>query len=662
MRNWRAPRRLAALVMLGGLGACSMFNPYRHAGVVTVTSESGLTDRPAGVEELGFGDKVTLAGGAYEAILELDRQRAALYGDLKGMAVSRSMAASVGVVTSVWGVYNALRPQEAGVAAMSTSDQARSAQLAGVAGLSYGLHQYFVNPDQENIYAQGYNALTCLAAQSRPLLMAKSKGLGGPPGDYEALKSQLAALGRAITATSTQVEQMSVGLAQAGVHGVPTDTRRNAAARQVSQAQRALAQARRTYQEGHELLSQVDKSGYAIRARTGLIVASVNAALRGTMRNIDATANMTQAKGIADSFRNIGKDSAEDAEQDSAAAAVPPVARPALAHSGEVALRPVSARQPLPMRAVSAVWRPTGAASARGWMAVADKGAAPAAPAASTPACKPPSQLACRAPSKPAVKPAPPKAEAPKPELSTLQKLLNEPAVLEALMAKHRAEHQAAIDKLKNELKEAKEAAAKTKDDDQVAKLKTIGACVPTTRGSAQCDTAHLAGQVEQLYGLRRPVLQALVNFRQATKSVRSIENCNASLVSVRLTPDQDRVVKPGETVTFYAHLSNGQAPAVAVSSDAGKLTTESLGVITKATVKVADDAANGSIEVVVSDPSYGARESVRLTIKKPAEPRPTAAQSAAAAASAAEKAAAAAKTAAEAAKAAADAAAKAGG
>ena len=659
MRNWRAPRRLAALMMLGGLGACSMFNPYRHAGVVTVTSESGATDRAAGLDELGFGNNVTLAGGAYEAILELDRQRAALYGDLKSMAVSRSMAATVGVVTSVWGVYNALRPLDAGVTAMSTSDQARSLQLAGAAGLSYGLHQYFVNPDQENVFAQGYNALTCLAAQSRPLLMAKSKGVGAQRASYDALKADLDALKLAIENTSAQVERMAIGVAEAGLYGVPTDSRRNPAARQVGQARQALARARKTYLEGSELLSQVDKSGYAIRARTGLIVASVNAALRGTMRNIDATANMTQAKGIADSFRNIGKDSAEDADEESTSSAAPAAAA-LLAQRGGPALVPASMSQAQTARLVSAVWRPDDAVFARGWRPVADVTPAPPAPAASAPVCKPPAQLACRAPVKRGVKPPAPTTPASGPELTTLQKLLKEPAVLEALMAKHQAEHQAAIDKLKKDLQEAKEAASKAKDDEQTAKLRSIGACVP--KGSAQCNSSHLAGKVEHLYGLRRPVLQALVNFRQATKAVRSIENCNASLVSVRLTPDQDRVVKPGETVTFYAHLSNGQAPAIAVSSDAGKLTTEAVGIVTKATIKIADDAANGSMELAVSDPIHGARESVRLTIKKPVEPKPTAAQSAAAAASAAEKAASAAKAAAEAAKAAAEAAVKAGG
>lgn len=661
MRNWKALRRLAALVMLGGLGACSMLNPYRHAGVVTVTSESGVTDRAAGLDELGFGNNVTLAGGAYEAILELDRQRAALYGDLKSMAVSRSMAATVGVVTSVWGVYNALRPLEAGVTAQSTSDLTRSAQLAGVAGLSYGLHQYFVNPDQENVFAQGYNALTCLAAQSRPLLLAKSKGVGGQPASYDTLKADLNALKLAIESTSTQVERMAIGVSEAGLYGVPTDSRRNPAARQVGQARQALARARKTHLEGSELLSQVDKSGYAIRARTGLILGSVNAALRGTMRNVDATANMTQAKGIADSFRNIGKDSAEDADDENTTSAAPTVAPRLVQRAGPAFVR-VSTQQSRTARLVSAVWRPDDAVAARAWRQVADVVPAPPAPAASAPVCKPPAKLACRVPAKRTVRPPQTEPAASSLELTTLQKLLQEPAVLEALVAKHQAEHQAAINKLKKDLQEAKEAAAKAKDDEQTAKLRSPGACVPTTMGSRQCDTAHLAGKVEHLYGLRRPVLQALVNFRQATKAVRSIENCNASLVSVRLTPDLDRVVKPGETVTFYAHLSNGQAPAVAVSSDAGKLTTEAVGIITKATVKIADDAANGSMELVASDPVYGARESVRLTIKKPVEPKPTAAQSAAAAASAAEKAASAAKTAAEAAKAAAEAAAKAGG
>jgi hypothetical protein len=203
--------RLSALaVATAAAVGCSMFNPYEHFAVLPPAAE-GAGGQAKALEALGFKGADRLAGGAYEALAEVDTLRAAMYADMRGMALARSTATVIGVVSSSWAVYSAFRGSLSGdTTGFSKSDRDRAGRLALVASTSYGLGQFFVNPEQENIYAAGYNALTCLALQSRPLLM--------PSGTDQVYEQHVKALGDLkgkVDSLQKLVAETSIGVARA---------------------------------------------------------------------------------------------------------------------------------------------------------------------------------------------------------------------------------------------------------------------------------------------------------------------------------------------------------------------------------------------------------------------------------------------------------------
>ena len=560
-----------------------------------------------------------MAGGAYDALAFIDEQRQVLYSDMKGMALTRSTVASIGVVSSAWGVYNALRPgATASAVNLTQSDRERTGRLATVAFASYGLGQYFLNPEQESVAINGYNALTCLALQARPLLMASGTGEvrhGGHTAmaGYDALSHDLRHLEKHVKDLHTLVAIMKVGVHRAGEAGARTDPKHNHTARELKAADAALQRARDVLADGLALKDAIDKSGFAIRTRATVIMGLVNEYVQSKAKSFNTESlklMLTDAQGISEAFKKIGAESVADDADDPA---------PAPAASDTAAHRPATSLLPQFAAIHSA---------ALGWGSVlASHIAAAAAVTAASPA--PAASAANRMPVKP------------KPALVTQAQLGAQLNQLKDFIANPEAQKKhldelkrdAAIAKLEKDLAAEKTKAAAAAAAAQAKLEATIEQYVPNKNAQGKdvsniVARTELARQTEALYAARRPVLQALINFRQTTAAVRSVSECNGNTGGLRIVPAEHRRVRAGDTLSFVVSHVGGQSALVLLQGNAGDLTggKENLVIdpqsgLTRVTLRIAASAPAGTLRLVATDVKARYTESVRLTVQAASKP-----------------------------------------
>jgi hypothetical protein len=202
------------------------------------------------------------------------------------------------------------------------------------------------------------------------------------------------------------------------------------------------------------------------------------------------------------------------------------------------------------------------------------------------------------------------------------------------------------------EEKRQSDAKKKKEIDEQVEKLKALkkqiddvanAAAEKLTCGAAtgamQCAEA-MARSTEALYAVRRPVVQALLNFRQIARDVADTPVC-VERKALRVTPNNVVRTRPGETVTLFVTQRAVQNPLVALhgesDGDAGaKLTFEALmGTnMSKATIKIGSLMPEQTLFVVFSDHHGSAGLRIPIVVRrklKPLDPPASSASSASA-------------------------------
>ena len=271
---------LAIVVMAG----CSMMNPYNHESLEEVPPPAGLR----------------LAGDASEGVKAAEDLRQKYYKNLSSTSYVRSSTGLAAGVLSGWAIYNALKPG-ASASSASPGDTRRGVRLGVTLGVLYGLRQFFVNPEQESIYAEGYRALTCLMLESSPLLMTEStEKISMPPnggtaaadillppytekplGDLDRLELALDRLERRILDLNVQLatdETIANAIAgeDKGIRSAQWALRD-----QFERTKKVLAYSRNALADGRTLVRTIKGAGRDIRDRAGIIAGTVNTQVQG---------------------------------------------------------------------------------------------------------------------------------------------------------------------------------------------------------------------------------------------------------------------------------------------------------------------------------------------------------------------------------------------
>jgi len=135
--------------------------------------------------------------------------------------------------------------------------------------------------------------------------------------------------------------------------------------------------------------------------------------------------------------------------------------------------------------------------------------------------------------------------------------------------------------------------------------------CVETINPGQKACVVDLARQTELLYAARRPVAQAVLNFRQLARLSTSAPEC-ADQALIRVTPNEARVALAGETVKYIvSQKATGKNPIAVLDGPMDPSTGVAFafeaipgGSAYTATVTVGPRMARQDITLIVSDAS----------------------------------------------------------
>ncbi|URI06713.1 hypothetical protein MW290_12480 [Aquincola tertiaricarbonis] len=598
---------------------CSMMNPYDHVSLVPPPAAPDAA--PA---------RFRLAGGADEGLRVAESMRQTYFNNLKYTSYLRNGTAVLAGTLTGWTIYNATKPDGAGSGA-SEANTRRGVRLGATLATLYGLREVFVNPEQDAAYVAGYQALTCLMLQSSPLLMTQfdpKSGTGGqssqPPaptgaaytpavrvrtddiGDADWLEASLNRLEQTIFRVHKRVAQdalradafaegdADVAKKQAYLHG------------QIKATRKALSYARTSLAEGRALLHSVDHVGAELTKRVGLVVSAVNGQVQSTQRDVAGAADaLTKADDLLGTVRGLGggteADQADIATASAQSAAefwLWPASMPSIRLAGPMstAVDVLLAQAPVAQAGTPSVVKkkPAGTGPVKS-KALPAEVVADAATAA---------------------------------ELQAIRDALD--AALKAMAERKAKADQAELLKKKQEEIDRLQAA--------MTKMKTQAlweqaACSNNEIGCA----ASLAAETEELFADRRPVAQALLNFRRAVRQVGDTPECN-ELAALRVTPSEPFYARPGDTVSFFVSQRDKGNPSAFMNGP----TDEKSGIkfsfngvegstagLFRADLTVGPDMKRQQVRVVFSNSKGTARREVVLlagaTAASASSPAPTA-------------------------------------
>ena len=397
---------------------------------------------------------------------------------------------------------------------------------------------------------------------------------------------------------STQINKLSkrVASTQAAVdQAVDAGASKTVLERDLRNSRRALQLARDVLSDAGTLRKLIDQSGYSIGVRAAIIVGAVNAELRAQGKQIeDIKTTLDNAKSISDAFKDLAeKSTTEETDGDDASAATGTSTSSGAAVQKQPQLAG-SVSSPM-VFAGSAMWVSAAAA-------VAASGAASAAP---------------RRPVLVVINKVP--VTQIKAEIAQLKDfIVDKEAQKKHLEAMQRnAAHDKTVAELKTKLEagEKKLAELQKKLDGAIWAQNLVGGW-PMAEARRQ-----LAIETETLFAARRPVLQALINFRAQTLAVRSATQCNSNAAGLRIFPAENRRVRAGDKLEFVASETGGAAPALllqgnAGSSPKGSFVVVTTGTITRATLTIGCDAPSGPLLLVATDSKVRHTETIRLTVQ----------------------------------------------
>lgn len=624
----RAPHQRTRVLVMAcvAVAGCSMMQPYDREEPVAFGPEHGLE----------------LAGNANDGLAAAEALRAQYFTDLRASALTRNGTALVAAGLSGWALYAGLEPTAVNGGTPTHRDKVTTLRLGVVLATLYGLRQFFVSPDQESIYAEGYRSLTCLMLASTPLLMtqsieppsssskfklsASSPESALPPafdapagGDLDRFQLVLDKLEAAILAVNLEradeeaaADRIADG--DTGVIGNQADLRK-----QIAMTDKALAYARHALSDGRTLVQTVKGAGREIQYRVGIVASTVNTEVQAKQHDLDKAGNMLKnAQDITTGVLNIGNATAADqtvvSQSDAATVALSQPAK----------RRPILLSGPM-----SAAWGPLfGGALATATSASTSAPGSGASAGAVAPSASAPSGASRSSKAKPKPKAAASSASEPitSAELQTVRDRIDDAikaantreAAADA--QKQKAQAQAQIDKL-------------TALEKNINSHLTCGTAV----GPAAC-AGHLARMTEMLYAARRPVAQELLNFRHKTRDVANIPEC-AELAVLRVTPNDVHRALAGETVTYIVSQRAAGSPLAVLQGPLGgkagaTLTFAPLQGTTLYTAKVeiGDQMPQQAIELDISDSQDIAHQALPIVAggarPKPLDPPASAASS----------------------------------
>lgn len=595
----RPPFRLLVLVAVLATSGCGLLLPYDRA--VIVDSDRSLA--PPGL---------AMAGDAENALSYVEELREKYFGNLRTSFAVRGLSGAAGAGLGAWALYNALKPEED---TTPVGDKRRTARLgAGLAGL-LGLRTLFVQPDQEKAYADGYQALTCLMVQSTPLLMttrsttdrrsAEAEWAGRWPadwGDIERLQWQLALLEQQIHDFNVTVDLYDNRIENVFGPGTRRDRleteRTGDYLRGLSaKARKALEYARNAFKDGNLLLDAGKHAGDHIRNGAALVVSANNIVIQGMQKEApDAAKLLGSQHDIMSSVLSIGAeteaDQVETATRGTATAVSQTVGGP-LATLRTVDWRPTIDRPDLIAVATVAPRAGSGLPVARGGKKVSVA-----------------SKKTGKSRSDPTTGATAPIALTTSVELKALRAKLD--ATIKSL------DDAEAERKRKQAIEDVKRA-----EDRLTAKARAALSCRAFPSNSA-C-TESVLRQMEDLYFARRPVAQAVLNFRERARQVEAIPEC-AARATLRVVPSGPMEAYPGSTLEFIvSQRSDTAAPFAALQAPIDGDTGAQLAMeavpgtnLKKIVVRVGKTMPPQRFRIVISDSRQTATQVLVVTVRKP--------------------------------------------
>ncbi len=289
--RWQRRAAVCLTVCLAvSLAGCSSFDPYQR---------SQRVDTP--VRQLGkeaaerYGDTELLAGDLHGALVVLKDQRREWYESLSTQARMRAITQLGLIGLTAAAFYGGLK---SGVT--SNGDRSRLALAGGVGLAAYTGSTWFINPAQEQAYVDGIRDLTCAMLNIEPLRMSAE--------DFRAMEYER----KYLSGTINQLDRL-LRVEEAVRRYPPGDTSPQALVR--VEARDALGRARRTLASSGQLLEQLRNSGVVMMREGDLVFARVAARINTTHRSVsEPDSLLTQATGIAGSFRAVKIDSASESQ------------------------------------------------------------------------------------------------------------------------------------------------------------------------------------------------------------------------------------------------------------------------------------------------------------------------------------------------------------
>lgn len=622
------------LAVAGGtaLAGCSMMNPYVGAPL----EERDL--RPTGLR---------LAGGAGEGLALAESVRAHYYSNLVSTSVIRNGTAVAAVALSGWALYNALKPDGASTGA-TPGDTRRSVRLGVALASLYGLRQFFVNPGQEAIYADGYRSLTCLMLQSSPLLMTEEdkdpayrgdtpqprypsewsqvlplRFAEAPRGDLDRLRESLDRLEDRILFLNAETAKIDANSRAIGVGDEATQSQAPLR-EQIKAARRALQFARHALADGRTLVRTIEGSGRDIKYRVGIIAAEINALSQEKQQTFSNPSDLLKsAHDITSSVLNIGVNTAAD--QGTLSLSGPTSFSPdredgrRLADSTQRGGR-LRVGFPIPYFAAAAIATAARAASP----SASATGASPSSAASAAAATR-------KRPAAGGAKKAPTVPVAAKLDMATSGELQ---AIRDKIddAIKNIATREAAA-KQKAEQDKASAALAKQKEEIRALLDKLNAQAMACGKSGADvggCGT-HLAEQTEYLYAARRPVVHRLLAFRAVARSVAATPEC-AALAVLRVTPNDVVRARPGDTISYIMSERDQKSPLAVLQGPTDATTGAKFSVsplmgtsLYVAKVELGSGMPEQTIQLVVGDSKGIASQTLPIVIGPALKPAPAA-------------------------------------
>lgn len=604
-------KRRARVIVLGSIAmaGCSMMQPYETPKwPAAATPVNGLI----------------LAGRAGEALDTAEALRKAYYDDLVSTALVRNGTAVLASGLSGWAIYRGLEPSSVDSGSATAADKKVTLRLGVVLATLYGLREFFVNPDQESAYAEGYRSLTCLMLASRPLLMTRSASAKAavrldisppenvassalvdsvlPPlytdegrGDLDRLQLALDKLEAAILQVNLT---LAYNMARADDDAAGNQDIIDAQAsfrRQAARTIEALVYARNALSDGRLLVRTIENSGRDISDRVSLIAATVNDQVRDKQHDFSTAATrLKNAQDITTGVLNIGSATAADQTVVSATGSV------AAANPNLRGARPIVLAGPM-----SAAWGPLFGAGGSPLVAVSAATVTASAPASASVDQKPAaaSGVASKTPA-PAKKG---KTKAADPKQGTADQPITS-VELQAIRDRLDAGIKAATAREQKAVAAAAAASAveRLKHVQDVANSYVKQHSCPDSRDGT-C-TKTLAKQTELLYAARRPVAQELLNFRRIARDATVTPECS-ELAVLRVQPNEAHRILAGETVTYVVSQRAAGSPLAVLQGSHDKETGISFTfapiqgtTLYTATVTAGSRMPRQNVQLVISD------------------------------------------------------------